>query len=245
MDEKECIQFLKEFRDTIDEYLFLGYSPANNPFAKDYKQMQKALEDPEFQYLRETIITMESKALDILEECGLPRYSMGNIPMTRLDIRFTAFELVWRNYSFGNVDKRIFFDIIDKAISILEERLAQGILTMVSLESVQEVGKAVEQIASDKGLTAHVCNPGTDILDEINRSEFFIIDISQTDNDIWFYAGYIQGAGKLPIFIAKNGTLVKSSFVDLEYPVIYFEDEYDLWRKMGERINILQKEKEK
>jgi hypothetical protein len=120
MDEKECIQFLKEFRDTIDKYLFLGYSPANNPFAKDYKQMH-----------------------------------------------------------------------------------------------------------------------------EINRSEFFIIDISQTDNDIWFYAGYIQGAGKLPIFIAKNGTLVKSSFVGLEYPVIYFEDEYDLWRKMGERINILRKEKEK
>jgi hypothetical protein len=78
MDEKECIQFLKEFRDTIDKYLFLGYSPANNPFAKDYKQMH-----------------------------------------------------------------------------------------------------------------------------EINRSEFFIIDISQTDNDIWFYAGYIQGAGKLPISLPK------------------------------------------
>ncbi|MGD2250769.1 MAG: hypothetical protein PVF58_20420 [Candidatus Methanofastidiosia archaeon] len=245
MDEKEAIQFLKEFRDTIDEYLFLGYSPANNPFAKDYKQMQNALKDPEFQYLRETIMNMEPKALDILEECGLPRYSMGNIPMTRVDIKFTAFELVWRNYSFGKVDKKVFFDIIDRTISILEGRLAHGILTVVSLQFAEDIGKAVDQIAHDKELTVQVLTPGTDIFKEINQSEFFIIDLSQTDNDLWFCAGYVQGSGENPIFIAKNGTVVKSILVDMEYPVIYFEDEYDLWRKVSERIHILRRNKEK
>lgn len=241
MDEEKAIQYLKKFRKVIDEYLFLGYSPVSHPFSQGNKKMQKALENYEYQQLRETVISMESKALEILEECGMPRYSLGPVPLTHCDFKLTAFEPVWRNYSFGDVDKKVFFDIIDKAIDILEKRLAQGVLTVVTLDYTQEVEAAVNQLADDKGFTVHVVTPRPDIVNTINRSEFFIIDVSQTDNDIWFCAGYLQRAGKLPVFIAQQGSMITSSFVDMEYPVIFFEDKYDLWRKLSERIHMLRK----
>ncbi len=242
MDE-ESVQFLKEFREKIDKYLFLGYSPPDSYFGGEgSKKMRKTLKDPEFQHLRDAIMDMEPKVLNILEECGIKRYITFPYYGQDAFIKFTLFELVWRNYTPCSIRKEFFLDIIDKAIKILQKRDTEGVIFVVP-RSTEAYG-AIEAVADERQLTVRAADPhvkNNKILQLIESSEFTVVDLTVPNPNVYFEAGFAQAIGKSLIYIAKKGTDIDFGFT--EYPIIFFETKYDLRRKMCERLDKLKREK--
>ncbi|OIO76456.1 MAG: TIGR02391 family protein [Elusimicrobia bacterium CG1_02_37_114] len=124
MSNKEKIYFLKELRDTIDKYLFLGYAPSVGSPGGDssMRQMSEAMGKTEFQELRKKINKMKSRGKDLLDECGIeavvqqyPPPAVGGpiIDCSILDI--VTENLLWRR-----VRKEEILDKIDEAIGKLE-----------------------------------------------------------------------------------------------------------------------------
>lgn len=243
MNEEEAVQLLKEFREKIDKYLFLGYSPPDSHFGGEgSKKMRKALKDPEFQHLRDTIMDLEPKVLTILEECGINRYITYSSYGSGAIIKFTLFELVWRNYTLNSIRKEFFLDKIDKAIKILQKRGAEGTIFVVPYST--EGYEAIELIADERQLTVRVADPhlnNEEILQLIKLSEFIVVDLTVPNPNVYFEAGYAQAAGNSLIYIAKTGTDIDFDFT--EDPIIFFETKYDLRRKVCERLDKLKREK--
>ncbi|KYK31418.1 MAG: hypothetical protein AYK19_03915 [Theionarchaea archaeon DG-70-1] len=243
MDEEEAVQFLKEFREKIDKYLFLGYSPPDSYFGGEgSKKIRKALKDPEFQHLCDVMMDMEPRVLNILEECGFKRYI--TLPYYGQDafIKFTLFELVWRNYTPYNIRKEFFLGKIDKAIKILQKRDTEGVIFVVPRST--KVYEAIEDVADERQLTVKAADPhlkNKEILQLIELSEFIIVDLTVPNPNVYFEAGYAQAVGDSLIYIAEKGTDIDFGFT--EYPIIFFETKYDLRRKMCERLDKLKREK--
>lgn len=237
----EAVQYLKEFREKIDTYLFLGYSPPDTyAGGEGSKKMRKALKDPEFQRLRDTIMDMEPRALTILEKCGINRYIVYPFYGSNATMKFTLFELVWRNLTPHKVKKEFFLDTIDKAIRILQPHGAEGMIFVVSKDT--EVYNVVEEAADQRQLLVKIADLHTDIkevLQLIESSEFVVIDLTVPHPDVYFEAGYAH-AVSAPVYIAKKGTEINFNFAE---ELLIFETKYDLRRKVCERLDRLKREK--
>ncbi|MEH6395152.1 hypothetical protein [Pseudoalteromonas sp.] len=60
------------------------------------------------------------------------------------------------------------------------------------------------------------------ILESIEKAEFVIVDLTNSRPNVFYEAGYAQGIGKTPIYIAKDGTKLEFDLKD--YPVIFFKN---------------------
>ena len=242
MNEEEAVQLLKEFRELIDKYLFLGYSPSLDTFSggEGSKEMSKALKDPKFEHLRDTIMDMEAKVLNILEECGFNRYI--TLPAYGYGFsKVTLFELVWRNLTASSVSKEFFLEKIDEAIKILQKR--GGVIFVVPHST--EGYEALTLVAKERQMTVKSPEPemrNEEILQLIELCEVLVVDLTSQNSNSYFEAGYAQGIGNSLIYIAREGTKIDFDFT--EEPVIYFESKYDLRRKVCERLDVLEREKE-
>ena len=56
------------------------------------------------------------------------------------------------------------------------------------------------------------------ILESIRRAEYFIVDLTHSRANVYYEAGYAQGLGKTPIYVARQGTPLEFDLKD--YPVI-------------------------
>ena len=99
-----------------------------------------------------------------------------------------------------------------------------------------DVLDAIKEACSKCGLNAERVDEAqaneriTDrILESIIKAEYVVVDITESRPNVFYEAGYAQGIGKLPIYIAKQGTHLEFDLKD--YPVIFFDSYREL--KMG------------
>lgn len=75
------------------------------------------------------------------------------------------------------------------------------------------------------------------ILESIQKAEYVIVDITASRPNVFYEAGYAQGIGKVPIYIARMGTPLEFDLKD--YPVIFFENYRELKSRLEARLRAL------
>lgn len=107
-----------------------------------------------------------------------------------------------------------------------------------------DVLDAIKETCERCGLTAERVDEAqaneriTDrILESIQKSEYVIVDLTESRPNVFYEAGYAQGIGKLPIYIARQGTQIEFDLKD--YPVIFFESYRELKSGLEARLRGL------
>ena len=178
MSNSEDIKFLEQFREWVDEYLFLGYSPQVDPLipTEGLRKLKGALEKTEFQELRRKINKNKPRAAQILDSCGcggvLEQYPPPAIGGPVL--RFPILDLIVENLTLRNIGKEFFFDKIDQAIGVLEAasekddqsaapepsvKITKGFVFIAmpmneSDPALEDVHEAIKEVATNCGLLA-------------------------------------------------------------------------------------------
>ena len=79
------------------------------------------------------------------------------------------------------------------------------------------------------------------ILESIRKAEFVIVDLTYSRPNVYYEAGYAQGIGKTPVFVAKKGTELEFDLKD--YPVIFFESYRQLKDELEKMLRALAKKR--
>ena len=77
------------------------------------------------------------------------------------------------------------------------------------------------------------------ILESIRKAEFVIVDLTYSRPNVYYEAGYAQGIGKTPVFVAQKGTELEFDLKD--YPVIFFENHRQLKDELEKMLRALAK----
>jgi len=75
------------------------------------------------------------------------------------------------------------------------------------------------------------------ILESIRKAEFVIVDLTGSRPNVFYEAGYAQGIGKTPIYIAREGTKLEFDLKD--YPIIFFRSLKSLKDSLEARLRGL------
>jgi hypothetical protein len=75
------------------------------------------------------------------------------------------------------------------------------------------------------------------ILESIRKAEFVIVDLTLSKPNVFYEAGYAHGIGKIPVYVAKNGTKLEFDLKD--YPVIVFSNYKHLKDELEKRLRAL------
>ena len=75
------------------------------------------------------------------------------------------------------------------------------------------------------------------ILEAIRKAEFVIVDLTNERPNVFFEAGYAHGLGKIPIYVAREGTHLHFDIQD--YPVIMFRNMKELRERIAKRLMAL------
>ena len=75
------------------------------------------------------------------------------------------------------------------------------------------------------------------ILKSIDCAEYVIADLTKEKPNVFFEAGYAEGCGKTPIYIAKQGTPIH--FDTKDYPIIFFHNMKELREGLQKRLDAL------
>jgi nucleoside 2-deoxyribosyltransferase len=78
------------------------------------------------------------------------------------------------------------------------------------------------------------------ILESIEKAEYMIVDLTNSRPNVFYEAGYAQGIGKIPVYIAKDGTKLEFDLKD--YPVIFFKNMKQLKDRLESRLRALAKQ---
>lgn len=109
---------------------------------------------------------------------------------------------------------------------------------------LDDVHEAIKEACSRCGLIAERIDEAqsneriTDrILESILRAQYVVVDLTNSRPNVFYEAGFAQGNGKTPIYIARSGTPLEFDLKD--YPIIYFESLKQLKVKLEERLRAL------
>lgn len=75
------------------------------------------------------------------------------------------------------------------------------------------------------------------MLESIRKAEYVIVDLTHSRPNVFYEAGYAQGLGKIPIYLAKEGTKLEFDLKD--YPVIFYKNMKQLKDALEKRIRGL------
>lgn len=75
------------------------------------------------------------------------------------------------------------------------------------------------------------------ILKSIDSADYVIVDLTNERPNVFFEAGYAQGRGKTPIYIARQGTPLHFDIKD--YPIIMFRNLKELREGLQKRLDAL------
>lgn len=64
-----------------------------------------------------------------------------------------------------------------------------------------------------------------------------IVDLTNERPNVFFEAGYAHGLGKIPIYVARDGTSIYFDVKD--YPVIFFKNMKELREGVARRISAI------
>lgn len=114
---------------------------------------------------------------------------------------------------------------------------------------LEDVLDAIKEAAQRCGVQAErIDEPETTdritdrILESIQRAEYVIVDLTYSKPNVYYEAGYAHGIGKIPIYIAKEGTKLEFDLKD--YPVIFFKNMKQLKDSLERRIRGLAEQKQ-
>ena len=109
---------------------------------------------------------------------------------------------------------------------------------------LDDVHEAIKEACSRCGLIAERIDEAqsneriTDrILESILRAQYVVVDLTHSRPNVFYEAGFAQGNGKTPIYIARSGTPLEFDLKD--YPIIYFERLKQLKARLEERLRAL------
>ena len=75
------------------------------------------------------------------------------------------------------------------------------------------------------------------ILESIQKAEHVIVDLTYSRPNVFFEAGYAHALGKIPIYVARQGTKLEFDLKD--YPVLFFKNLRELKEAVENRIKGL------
>jgi len=75
------------------------------------------------------------------------------------------------------------------------------------------------------------------VLESIRKAEYVIVDLTNSKPNVFYEAGYAQGLGKIPIYVARHGTKLEFDLKD--YPVIFFKNMKELKDSLEKRLRGL------
>lgn len=75
------------------------------------------------------------------------------------------------------------------------------------------------------------------MLDSIIESEFVVVDLTYARPNVYYEAGFAQGLGKTPIYVAKEGTQLHFDLRD--YPVIFYPNMRTLRTSLSDRLKAI------
>jgi hypothetical protein len=75
------------------------------------------------------------------------------------------------------------------------------------------------------------------IIESIKRAQYVIVDLTKSRPNVYFEAGFAHGLGRIPIYIACEGTELEFDLKD--YPVLFFRNLKELKSLLKRRINSL------
>ena len=75
------------------------------------------------------------------------------------------------------------------------------------------------------------------ILESICKAQYVIVDVTHPRPNVFYEAGYAQGVGKIPIYIARDGTKLQFDLKD--YPTISFRNMKELKDRLEARLRAL------
>ncbi len=75
------------------------------------------------------------------------------------------------------------------------------------------------------------------MLESIRKAEYVIADLTNSKCNVFWEAGYAQGIGKTPIYVARSGTKLEFDLKD--YPVIFFKNMKELKDGLEKRLRGL------
>jgi hypothetical protein len=103
----------------------------------------------------------------------------------------------------------------------------------VSASSCKIKAERVDEVETNDRITGR-------ILASIRKAEFIIVDLTKERPNVFFEAGYAEGLGKIPIYLARQGTPIHFDLKD--YPIIEFRNMKELKEKLTKRFLALSKQ---
>jgi hypothetical protein len=107
--------------------------------------------------------------------------------------------------------------------------------------SLEDVLDAIKDGASKCDITAERIDEASSnepitvrMLTAIETAEFVVVDLTNARPNVYYEAGYAQGLGKTPIYLARKGTDIPFDVKD--YPVIFYPNMRDLKTSLAERL---------
>lgn len=114
---------------------------------------------------------------------------------------------------------------------------------------LEDVLDAIKESAVRCGLQAErVDEPQTTeritdrILESLRQAEYVIVDLTHSKPNVYYEAGYAHGIGKIPIYLAREGTKLEFDLKD--YPVIFFKNMKQLKDSLEKRIRGMAEHKQ-
>jgi hypothetical protein len=191
-----------------------------------------------------------------------PPPAVGGLIMQNVDPFTTLFD---PPYGISMVDHVV--DMIDQTIGVLktpvEKKLDKDNVAKIELNiernyafiamaidpqnpDLEDVLDAIKEGASRCGIQAERVDEAQSnerisdrILESIEKAEYVIVDLTNSRPNVFYEAGYAQGIGKIPVYIAKDGTKLEFDLKD--YPVIFFKNMKQLKDLLESRLRALAK----
>lgn len=162
--------------------------------------------------LSDNVIDMIDQAIGVLLNASNDKQSPTNTPIIEITtIKDYAFVAMAINPQNPELD-----DVLD---AIKEGAKRCGVLA-----------ERVDEPQSNERITDR-------ILESIRKAEFVIVDLTFSRPNVFYEAGYAHGIGKIPIYIAKDGTKLEFDLKD--YPIIFFSNLKNLKDSLEKRLRGL------
>jgi len=243
MEAKEKIQKLNEFKTKVSEWQ-RNKSPAVREWINQNKVWAR----------REVIEAGCFQTLTIY-----PPPAVGGLLMQNVDPFAMMFDPPYQM----NIARHV-VDMVDQAIGAINagpSPVAQPVVVSDPTEKgyafiampidpsdpgLEDVLDAIKEASRRCGINAeridepHSNERITDrILESIGKAEFVIVDVTGARPNVFYEAGYAQGLGKTPIFVARDGAQLAFDLKD--YPVIFFRSMKELKERLEQRLRGLVK----
>jgi hypothetical protein len=182
---------------------------------------------------------------------------IGGLIMRNVDVFGLIFDPPWGLDLVAKVN-----DMVDKTIGVLRNAnttstSAEEVPTITSevVENyafiampmdkadvqLEDVLDAIKEAAKCCGIEAErVDEPSSNeritdrILESIRKAEFVIADLTSARPNVYYEAGFAHALGKIPIYIARQGTHLEFDLRD--YPVIFFANLKQLKEQLERRL---------